>query len=39
MLVFSAADAPGAAARLRELGERVFEVGEVVEGTGVVRYE
>ncbi len=30
--------APAVAATLREAGERVTEIGEIVEGTGVVRY-
>ena len=37
-VVLNAADAPGAAALLREAGERVFEIGEIVEGEGKVRY-
>ncbi len=37
-LVLDAATAPAAAAKLRALGEQVSEIGEIVEGTGVVRY-
>ena len=37
-LIVEAKHAPAAAAKLRELGETVAEIGEVVEGTGVVRY-
>jgi len=37
-LVLAAKDAPAAAAKLRELGETVSEIGEIVEGTGVVEY-
>jgi phosphoribosylformylglycinamidine cyclo-ligase len=37
-LVLDAATAPAAAAKLRELGETVSEIGEVVEGTGRVTY-
>lgn len=38
MLVFDAHDAPDAAATLRQAGEKVFEVGEIVEGGGKVTY-
>ncbi|MRS11944.1 MAG: phosphoribosylformylglycinamidine cyclo-ligase [Actinobacteria bacterium] len=38
-LVLDRAHAPAAAAKLRELGEAVAEIGEIVEGTGVVVYE
>ncbi|MDF1542776.1 MAG: phosphoribosylformylglycinamidine cyclo-ligase [Anaerosomatales bacterium] len=38
MIVVSAAHAPRAAAMLQAAGERVFEIGEIVEGTGGVRY-
>jgi phosphoribosylformylglycinamidine cyclo-ligase len=37
-LVLAAKDAPAAAAKLLELGEIVSEIGEVVEGSGVVDY-
>jgi phosphoribosylformylglycinamidine cyclo-ligase len=37
-LVVDGKDAPKAAAKLRELGETVSEIGEIVEGTGVVVY-
>jgi phosphoribosylformylglycinamidine cyclo-ligase len=37
-LVLDPAHAPAAAAALRSAGESVSEVGEIVEGTGVVRY-
>jgi phosphoribosylaminoimidazole (AIR) synthetase len=38
-LVLNPAEAPTAAAKLREMGESVSEIGEIVEGTGVVVYE
>jgi len=38
MLVVDARLAPDAAALLRERGERVYEIGEIVEGTGKVVY-
>jgi phosphoribosylformylglycinamidine cyclo-ligase len=38
MLVLSPAEAPKAAAVLQAAGERVFEIGEIVEGAGGVRY-
>lgn len=38
-LVLDPAHAPSAAIALRESGERVFEIGEIVEGSGVVVYE
>jgi len=38
MLVLDAAVAPKAAAMLRDAGERVFEVGEIVSGSGKVAY-
>jgi phosphoribosylformylglycinamidine cyclo-ligase len=38
-LVLDPAEAPTAAAKLREMGESVSEIGEIVEGTGVVVYE
>jgi len=37
-LVLDPKDAPAAAAKLRELGETVSEIGEIVEGTGAVIY-
>ncbi len=37
-LVLGPKDAPAAAAKLRELGETVSEIGEIVEGTGAVIY-
>lgn len=37
-LIVDRKDAPAAAVRLRELGETVSEIGEIIEGTGVVRY-
>jgi len=37
-LVLDPKHAPAAAAKLRELGESVSEIGEIVEGSGVVRY-
>ena len=37
-LVLDPKDAPAAAAKLRELGETVSEIGEIVEGTGAVVY-
>jgi phosphoribosylformylglycinamidine cyclo-ligase len=37
-LILDPADAPRAAALLREAGERVFEIGEIVEGEGKVIY-
>lgn len=37
-LVLSARDAADAAAHLREAGETVFEIGEIVPGSGEVRY-
>ena len=37
-LIVDRKDAPAAAVKLRELGETVAEIGEVVEGTGVVTY-
>ncbi len=37
-LVVDAKRAAGIAAQLREAGESVFEIGEIVAGTGVVRY-
>jgi phosphoribosylformylglycinamidine cyclo-ligase len=37
-LILDPADAPRAAALLREAGERVFEIGEIVEGEGKVVY-
>ncbi|HSK46506.1 MAG TPA: phosphoribosylformylglycinamidine cyclo-ligase [Coriobacteriia bacterium] len=38
MLVLDPADAPGAAALLRDAGEQVYEVGEIVPGLGRVTY-
>ncbi len=38
-LVCEAKHAPAAAAYLQAAGERVFEIGEIVEGNGVVVYE
>jgi phosphoribosylformylglycinamidine cyclo-ligase len=38
MVVLDAADAAGAAATLREAGETVWEVGEIVAGSGKVLY-
>jgi phosphoribosylaminoimidazole (AIR) synthetase len=37
-LIVSTAEAPKAAACLREAGETVYEIGEIVEGTGKVVY-
>ena len=37
-LVLDPRHAPAAAAKLRELGESVSEIGEIVEGTGAVTY-
>ncbi len=37
-LVVDALDAAGIAARMRDAGESVSEIGEIVEGTGAVRY-
>jgi len=37
-LVLSEADAPAAAAALRQTGESVYEIGDIVEGTGRVVY-
>jgi len=37
-LVLAPKDAANAAAALREAGETVFEIGEIVAGSGVVRY-
>jgi len=37
-LVVASRDAAGVAATLREAGEAVFEIGEIVAGTGTVRY-
>jgi phosphoribosylformylglycinamidine cyclo-ligase len=37
-LVLGPKDAPAAAAKLRELGETVSEIGDIVEGTGAVIY-
>ena len=37
-LILDRADAPRAAVLLREAGERVFEIGEIVEGEGKVVY-
>lgn len=37
-LVCAPSQAPVLAAKLRETGERVSEIGEITEGTGVVRY-
>jgi phosphoribosylformylglycinamidine cyclo-ligase len=37
-LVVDSKHAPAAAAKLRELGESVAEIGEIESGTGVVRY-
>jgi phosphoribosylformylglycinamidine cyclo-ligase len=37
-LVVSAKEAPGVAVKLRDAGERVYEIGDVVEGTGKVVY-
>jgi len=37
-LVLDPAEAPTAAAKLREMGESVSEIGEIVEGTGAVVY-
>jgi phosphoribosylformylglycinamidine cyclo-ligase len=37
-LVVPARAAPSVAAKLRDLGERVFEIGEIIEGTGKVVY-
>ena len=38
MIVLDAKSAPEAAAVLREAGEKVFEVGEIVAGEGKVVY-
>ncbi len=38
ILILDRAHAPAAAAKLRELGETVSEIGEIIEGTGVVVY-
>lgn len=38
-VVFDPAHAPAAAAALQATGERVYEIGEIVEGEGRVRYE
>ncbi len=38
MLVVDPGDAPAAAAALQKAGERVTEIGEIVEGSGGVRY-
>ncbi len=38
-IVCDPAHAPAAAVSLRAAGERVYEIGEIVEGTGVVLYE
>ena len=38
-LVLPENDAPKAAAALKAAGERVYEIGEIAEGTGVVVYE
>ena len=37
-LILDSADAPKAAALLREVGETVYEIGEIVEGSGRVVY-
>lgn len=37
-IVLSAEDAPAAAVALREAGETVYEIGEIVPGTGTVTY-
>ena len=37
-LVVSADEAPRVAGTLRDAGERVYEIGEIVEGTGKVVY-
>lgn len=37
-LILDRRHAPAAAAKLREFGETVAEIGEIMEGTGVVRY-
>jgi phosphoribosylformylglycinamidine cyclo-ligase len=37
-LVLDPADAPKAAAKLREMGESVSEIGEIVKGSGAVIY-
>jgi phosphoribosylformylglycinamidine cyclo-ligase len=37
-IVAGAKDAPSIAAKLRAAGEHVYEIGEIVPGTGVVRY-
>jgi len=38
-IVLDPAHAPAAAAALREAGEHVYEIGEIVEGSGAVVYE
>ena len=38
-VILDPADAPDAAALLREAGERVFEIGEIIEGEGRVSYQ
>ncbi len=38
-IILDPADAPAAAVALREAGETVWEIGEIVAGTGVVRYQ
>jgi phosphoribosylformylglycinamidine cyclo-ligase len=38
-VILSAAEAPRAAALLREAGETVYEIGEIVPGEGRVRYQ
>jgi len=37
-LVVSAKDAPGVAIKLRDAGERVYEIGDIIEGSGKVVY-
>lgn len=37
-LILDSKDAPGVAAKLREAGETVFEIGEIAQGSSVVRY-
>jgi phosphoribosylformylglycinamidine cyclo-ligase len=37
-LVVSATDAPGVAGKLRDAGERCYEIGDVIEGSGKVVY-
>ncbi|TLM87309.1 MAG: phosphoribosylformylglycinamidine cyclo-ligase, partial [Actinobacteria bacterium] len=38
-IVLDPKHAPAAAVRLRAAGERVYEIGEIAQGSGIVRYE